>query len=391
MRRSASSRPPHGCAASLLDRSSEPATWRRREAALRDALASDPNCATAYFELSDIKRFSGDDPDLLSMEKLANAPETLPAADRTDVHFALAKAYEDAGRYEDSFMHLERGNRLVRRGLPYDPEIQARLIETIASVFDRTLVERLSGAGDPSTIPVFVVGMPRSGTTLVERIIGNHPQAHGAGELRFLSEIARGPSAPGDPVGAAAALAGLEAARCKKIGADYLKRARALAPKARKIIDKMPSNFLRIGLISVALPNARIIHCSRDPADTCLSCYAQKFGRGQSFSYDLRDLGQYYRLYMRLMEHWRSVLPGRVLDIDYETLVANPEEEARRLVEHCGLSWDPACLRFYDGRSPVRTASASQVRRPVYQSSVARWRRFEPHLAPLLEALAKSR
>ena len=358
------------------------------EAALRSALAIDPDCAVAYFELADIKRFSADDPDLTTLEKVAAASAHRPQSDRTDLHFALAKAYEDAGRYDDAFDQLQRGNRLMRQARPYDGKAQARLFETIASVFDRPLLDRLSGAGDPSERPVFVVGMPRSGTTLVERILGAHPQIHGAGELRHLSEIARGGAAPGDPVAAVAALAGLRAKQCRSMGAEYVRRVRKLSPGAERIVDKMPSNFLRIGLISVILPNARIIHCRREPADTCLSCYAQKFNRGQAFSYDLRDLGRYYRLYAQLMEHWRAVIPSHVLDVDYEKLVTDPEAEARRMVEYCGVPWDPNCLEFHKDRSPVRTASASQVRRPVYRSSVARWRRFESHLEPLLEALA---
>ncbi len=361
------------------------------EAALRDALAVDPDCAVAHFELADIKTFSADDPDLTQLQKVVAAAADRPQSDRTDLHFALAKAYEDAGRYDDAFEELQRGNRLMRQALPYDAKAQARLFEAIASVFDRTLLDRLSGAGDPSNRPVFVVGMPRSGTTLVERILGAHPLVHGAGELRTLSEIARGGAAPGNPVAALEPLAGLRAKQCRSMGAEYVRQVRKLAPDAERIVDKMPSNFLRIGLISVILPHARIIHCRREPADTCLSCYAQKFNRGQAFSYDLRDLGHYYRLYLQLMEHWRAVLPGHVLDVDYEKLVADPEAEARRMVEFCGLPWDPSCLEFHKDRSPVRTASASQVRRPVYRSSVARWRRFEPHLEPLLEALAGDR
>ena len=175
------------------------------------------------------------------------------------------------------------------------------------------------------------------------------------------------------------------------MGRDYVRRIAALDANAERIVDKMPSNFLRIGLISLILPNARIIHCRRDPADTCLSCYKQLFGRGQSFSYDLQDIGRHYKLYLELMDHWRSVLPGRVYDVDYESLVAEPEDQIRRLLDHCGMPWDPACLRFHADRSPVHTASASQVRRPIYKSSIARWRRYERHLEPLLEILDRRR
>ena len=361
------------------------------ETALREALAIDPTCAAAFFELSGFKRFTADDPDILEMQRLSASSPQMPPADRIHLHFALAKALEDAGRYDESFGHLERGNALVHKRLPYDRTAQAHLVETIASVFDDDLLERLSGAGDPSTVPVFVVGMPRSGTTLVERIIGSHPKAHGAGELRHLNDIARGSGVPGDPAAAMAGLAKLDAARCRAMGEEYLGRVKALAPEAARIVDKMPSNFLRVGLIGIILPNARIIHCRRDPADTCLSCYGQYFRRGQAFAYDLRALGHYYGLYAQLMDHWHAVLPGRILDVDYEALVADPEVQTRRLLKHCGLSWDRQCLQFHASPAPVRTASASQVRKPVYRSSVARWRRYESHLGPLLDALANGR
>lgn len=361
------------------------------ESALRDALRIDPICAAAYFELSDIKQFEADDDDLQQMERIAATADELPVPDRIDLHFALAKAREDSGRYDDAFEQLSRGNRLKRDRLAYDSDGQRQLFETIASVFDESLLTRLAGGGNDSTVPVFVVGMPRSGTTLVERMLGSHPQIHGAGELRALSDIARRSSGGGDPVSRTASLAGLDVQQCAAMGRDYIERIAALDANAGRIVDKMPSNFLRIGLISLILPNARIIHCRRDPADTCLSCYKQLFGRGQSFSYDLQDLGRYYVLYLGLMDHWRRVLPGRVYDVDYESLVAEPEDQIRRLLDHCGMPWDPACLRFHADRSPVHTASASQVRRPIYKSSIARWRRYERHLEPLLEILAGRR
>ena len=224
------------------------------ESTLRDALRIDPNCAAAYFELSDIKQFEADDDDLRQMERIAAMADELPVPDRIDLHFALAKACEDAGRYDDAFEQLSRGNRLKRDRLPYDADGQRRLFETIASVFDEKLLTKLAGGGNESTLPVFVVGMPRSGTTLVERMLGSHPRIHGAGELRTLSDIARQSSGDGDPVGRAAGLARLDAQQCATMGGDYVERVAALDASAERIVDKMPSNFLRIGLISLILP-----------------------------------------------------------------------------------------------------------------------------------------
>ncbi|MEE8270756.1 MAG: sulfotransferase [Alphaproteobacteria bacterium] len=357
------------------------------ERAVRRALAIDPGCALAYFELADIKRFDAGDGDLAAMERLATRLDERPVRQRIDLHFALAKALEDAGRYDDASRHLNRGNALMRRLVPFDIARQEALFTTIADVFDEDFAASRDGTGDPSTVPVFVVGMPRSGTTLVEQILGSHPMVTAAGELRDLSRIARGVSGATDPAEAVRGLAALTEADRAAMGRAYVDAVRAVDPDADRVVDKMPSNFLRIGLIAAILPNARIIHCRRDPADTCLSCYQQQFGGGQAFSYDLDDLGRYYRLYRGLIEHWRRVLPGRVLEIDYEDVVADAGGAARRLIAHCDLPWDAACLRFHDSARPVRTASATQVRRPIYSTSVGRWRRFEAHLAPLLRHL----
>lgn len=359
------------------------------ELAIRHALTVDPSCAKAYFELAAIKRFNAEDEDLRRMEQLARQIDRLVESDRLDLHFALAKAYEDVGRFDDAFHHLERGNRLKRKTLRFDEERQAALFAITESVFDEPMLSALANCGDPSAVPIFVVGMPRSGTTLIEQILSSHPGIHGGGELRHLSDIARSAAAGiSDPVEAVARLSKLTPGDCLALGRRYVSQVRVLNTTAERIVDKMPSNFLRLGLISVLLPNARIIHCRRNPADTCLSCYAQLFDRGQSFSYELRDLGRYYRLYRRLMDHWRRVLPGRLLEVDYEDLVSETERETRRLIAYSGLPWDPECLNFHRRRGPVQTASATQVRRPVYGSSVARWRRFEPHLGALLEELA---
>jgi hypothetical protein len=246
---------------------------------------------------------------------------------------------------------------------------------------------RKDGIDDPT--PVFIIGMPRSGTSLIEQILASHPAVFGAGELEEISKLAESSvAAPGARARFPDAVPAMSAQQIRQVGADYIARIRARAPNAKRIIDKMPGNFAFAGLIHLALPNARLIHTRRDAVDTCFSCFSRYFAHGQWFSYDLGELGRYYRGYEALMEHWRNVLPkGVMLEVDYEQVVADLEHEARRIVEHCGLEWDDACLAFYETQRPVRTASASQVRQPIYGTSVGRWRPYEPFLGPLLEAL----
>jgi hypothetical protein len=244
-------------------------------------------------------------------------------------------------------------------------------------VFDRNLLEKLQGAGDPSSTPVFVLGMPRSGSTLIEQILASHPQIHGAGETEDLAECL--------PAGFPECLSTADASAIREIGRAYLSR---LPQGRQRVVNKLPHNFLRIGLIRLALPNARIIHTERNPLDTCVSCYSKLFTAGQNFSYDLGELGRYYRLYSGLMDHWRSVLPAdAMLHVAYEDVVEDLEGQARRLIEYCGLPWDDRCLDFYKTNRTVRTASAVQVRKPLFRSSVERWKKYEAGLGPLLSEL----
>jgi hypothetical protein len=251
-------------------------------------------------------------------------------------------------------------------------------------VFTAEALRKGRGFGDPSAVPVFIIGMPRSGTTLVEQILATHPKVYGAGELD-------------DFQAAVASLRGLNRARTglgveelRWISTRYLERVRAIAPAAERITDKMPANFRYVGLIHLVLPNARIIHIRRDPIDTCLSCFSILFAHDHFFTYDLVELGRYYRAYATLMEHWREVLPleqEQMLEVQYEELVVNFEALARRIVAHCGLEWDDACLEFHKTQRPIWTASVDQVRRTIYRSSIGRWRPHEGMLRPLSEAL----
>lgn len=352
-------------------------------AAFEAAVGIDPRRASFQLGLAGSKRFTRDDPHLARMEELAGKLASMPDADRMHLHFALGKALADAGEHDRSFTHLLAGNSIKRRQIAYDEAATLRRFESIRDAFNAPM--RGDEAGAASARPIFVIGMPRSGTTLIEQILASHPDVFGAGERADFRHAVEAVLGDGHPEAAP----GAPASRLRAIGNRYLDGVGALAPsRARRIVDKMPTNFLFAGMIAMALPNARIIHASRDPADTCVSCFATLFRGELPFTYELGELGRYYRAYEALMAHWREVLPpGMMLDMRYEDLIDDLPPAAQRLIAHCGLEWDPACLDFHRTERPVLTASAGQVRRPLYRTSVGRWRAYGDRLRPLLDAL----
>ncbi|HEY2480868.1 MAG TPA: tetratricopeptide repeat protein [Caulobacteraceae bacterium] len=323
------------------------------------------------------------------VSRLADDLDQLAPDKRPPAMFAMAKALEDRGEFDRAFAFMAQANAVVRASLTVDIAAVERRFNTIAKAFDGPLLERLKDAGSADERPIFIFGMPRSGTTLIEQILSAHPAVKGAGELLNLSDAITAQSTPGRTTYEALAKT-LNGADCRFIAQTYLD---SLPPALRgqvRITDKGMANFEHLGLIHLCLPNARIIHCRRDPRDVCLSCYSRRFNNGQGYAYNLVELGRYWRARDRLMSHWRAVLPpGRVLEVSYEAVVEDPEAWSRRLIAHCGLEWDDACLRFHESRRPVNTASLAQVRRPIYASSVGRWRRFARHLGPLLQALGE--
>jgi tetratricopeptide (TPR) repeat protein len=357
--------------------------------AFERAVALAPRRADLYRGLAESKQFVPGDPHLDVMEQLAGEMSSLSENEQMELHFALGSAYEDVGRHEQAFGHLLQGNALKRRRIDYDEAATFKMFERIAAVFTPELMQRNRGVGDPSPVPVFIVGMPRSGTTLVEQVLASHPAVFGAGERKDLNMAMAGAfghdaASPAFPEG----FASFTPEEFRQIGTRYLERLVPLAPAASRITDKMPANFRFAGLIHLVLPNARIIDIRRDPIDTCLSCFSKLFAGRQLYTYDLGELGRHYRAYERLMAHWRRLLPdGVMLDVQYEELVADFANQARRIVAHCGLGWDDACLAFHETQRPVRTASATQVRQPLYGSAVGRARPYEAMLTPLLEAL----
>jgi hypothetical protein len=318
-------------------------------------------------------------------ETLADEGATSPQ-DRTQLHFMLSAAYLRSGNTSRVMPHLHAGNRIKRSMIDYDPDKALRYMSAIAATFPSTLVRRAAGHG--SAIPIFVAGIPRSGTTLVEQILASHPRVHGAGELGAMTAMEK--SLAGNyrkpyPYFAA----DFEARDQRAAGLKYLALIGELPAGKQHIVDKMPANALFAGLIHLMLPNARMILCQRNPLDTCFSCYSTLFAGRQNFSYDLGELGRYYRAHDALMAHWRRVLPEKnFLAINYEDLVEDIEGVARRLIAFCGLGWSDNCLRFHESTRPVRTASMLQVRKPLYRSSIGRWRPFQAELKPLFEGLA---
>jgi tetratricopeptide (TPR) repeat protein len=359
---------------------------RAYEAAIEVA----PHRAELYLSLADCKRFTKGDPHLIAMEAMAREADELPESERVNLHFALAKALADIGEYARSFGELLAGNSLKRQRLTYDEAAALQKFERVRAVFTPELIRDRRVEGEPSSVPVFVIGMMRSGTTLIEQILASHPQVFGAGERADLKQAVEAVvSRRADRLaGYPEAVAALSAKQMRQIGVHYLANIRKNRARAARIIDKMPTNFLFAGLIATVLPNARIIHARRDPVDTCLSCLSTMFRGDLPFTYDPGELGRYYRAYEALMRHWREALPpGAMLEVDYEELVGDLEGEARRLIAHCGLDWDPACLSFHTTERVVSTASAAQVRQPIYRSSVGRGHAYGEALRPLLDAL----
>ncbi|NEU96124.1 tetratricopeptide repeat protein [Bradyrhizobium uaiense] len=364
------------------------------ENAYLEALRLDPAVASVYVNLADSRKFVAGDPHLVAMEALAAKSERLSKTDRMQIDFALGKAYADLQDYPRSFRHLHAGNAAKRATIGYDETAAFALFDHIERIFTPDMIEAKSGSGDPSQVPIFVVGMPRSGTTLIEQIIASHPMVHGAGELQTLHDVVltvRGTD--GCTIPYPEFVPALDEAALRQIGRDYVARLgevarREASPTVQRVTDKMPSNYYFLGLIHLALPQAKIIHAVRDPVDTCVSCFSKLFSAEQNHTYDLGELGRYYRRYERLMTHWCRVLPaGSVLDVRYEDVVGDLQSQAQRIIAHCGLPWDDRCLSFHRTERPVRTASATQVRKPIYRSAVGRWRVYEDQLEPLLTAL----
>ncbi len=358
--------------------------------AYRASIRQLPRLGEAWWSLANLKTFRFEAADLEAMKAQLERTD-ISAEDRFHLHFALGKALEDAGDFAASFDHYRQGNALRRAGIDYDPEETTAHMRRSRALFTHAFFAERAGWGAAADDPIFVVGLPRSGSTLVEQILASHSEVEGTMELPDIIAIARrlgGRRRRDDPSRYPEALAGLGAAEVRALGEEYIERTRIQRKLGRRLfIDKMPNNFAHVGLIHLILPNARIIDARRHPLGCCFSGFKQHFARGQSFTYDLRDIGRYYADYVALMAHVDAVLPGRVHRVIYERMVEDPEREVRALLDYCALPFEDACLRFYETQRAVRTASSEQVRLPIFTEGVDHWRNYEPWLEPLKSAL----
>ena len=367
------------------------------EADYDTALKLDPADGRAWLNRSDLRVQSADRNHLQDLEAaLSGGPDDWRF--RVPLRYALAKEYEDLGDHSRAWHHLHAGAQLRRRHLQYDPQVDLDTVEWLIEAYPQVLPAPEPQAG-AATQPIFIVGLPRTGSTLVDRILGSHSEVYSAGELtdlgvgvieRAREQLPRRPGAPARPSRRDLVMASAHI-DFKTLGADYLRRVQPrLPPRAApwlRFTDKLPLNYLYCGLIARALPDARIVHVTRHPLAVCHAMYKVLFDQGYPFSYDLGEIADYYIGYRRLMAHWQTRLPGRIHEVAYEDLVAEPARESRALVQAVGLGWQDRCLQSHQNRAPVATASASQVRRPIYTSSVALWRRYEAQLAPVRSRL----
>jgi tetratricopeptide (TPR) repeat protein len=359
-------------------------------AAYRRAIALAPSLGEAWWSLANLKIVKLGPEDVAAMESALARPG-LAEADRLHLHFALGKALEDAGDPERAFRHYEEGNSLRRASIDYDADEVTAHVDRSIALFTPAFFAARAGRGCPAPDPIFILGMPRAGSTLVEQILASHPLVEGTMELPDIPALARrmaGPKEEGGDDRYMEKLAALSADALRAMGEEYLERTRVQRREGRPhFIDKMPNNWVHIGLIHLILPGAKIIDARRHPLDCCVSNFRQHYARGQGFSYSLTDMGRYYSDYVRLMAHVDRVLPGRVHRVIHERLLDDPEGEVRALLAYLGLDFDPACLAFHENKRAVRTASSEQVRRPINREGVGQWRAFEPWLGPLNEAL----
>jgi tetratricopeptide (TPR) repeat protein len=359
-------------------------------AAYRRAISMDPTLGEAFWSMANLKTFRFTASDVSAMRH-AVMSSTLPDEDRLHFEFALGKALEDACDHAVAFAHYERANALHRRCHPYPSDENSRFIARCKREFTRDYFAARQGAGAPARDPIFIVGLPRAGSTLIEQILSSHSAIEGTVELPDIPQIAReliGRDAKAHEGRFFEALAELDGAKLRTLGERYLESTRIHRKRGLPFfIDKMPNNCLYVGLIQLILPNAKIIDARRHPLGCCFSAFKQHFARGQGFTYSLTDLGRYYRDYVELMRHFDTVLPGRVHRVFYEAMVEDTEAETRRLLEYCGLPFETQCLRFYENARPVRTASSEQVRQPIFKDGMDHWRNFEPWLDPLKREL----
>ena len=356
-------------------------------AAFRSSIEANPLHAEAYWNLANLKTFRFEDSEVDDMLALVG-DERIPPDGQVQLNNALGLEFEGRKDFDRAFEYIDRGNRLRRESEFYDRVENEEMVDNSIEIFTRQFFDDNADRGDPDPAPIFIVGLPRSGSTLIEQILSSHSMVDGTHELRDLGATIRsdritGSFNPRYPKN----LENIDDHGFRRLGGEYIRRTRRYRGDRPLFTDKNPNNYVHSGLIHLILPNAKIIDARRHPLDSCLGSYKQLFAQGQPFSYDLVELGEYYLQYQRLMDHWHAVLPGRVLAVEYEEVVADLEGQVRRILEFCELPWEDGCLRFHETERAVKSASSEQVRQPIYSTAVHTWRRYEAHLDPLIEVL----
>jgi tetratricopeptide (TPR) repeat protein len=355
----------------------------------RASIESNPGFARAYDNMVRSRRMTKDDLALAEpIETIASDP-TRDDESRLIARFALGKIYDDCKNYDEAFVNYAAGNALKRRLVDFDAGEHSAWVDRVIQEFDAEFFRKHSGAGSPSQRPLFVIGMIRSGTSLVEQILASHSQVFGAGEMLEVTRLAADlPALLETSAAYPECVEELDGSTISAAANEYLQYIDKRDNQALRVVDKLPTNFLHLGLIVTLFPNVHIVHSRRDAIDVCLSIYFQRFAQGHNYAYDFDDIAAYYADYERLMAHWKKVLPVEIYDIRYESLLEDLEGESRRMLDFCGLTWEGACLAFHESRRPVRTASSWQVRQPIYKTAKARWKNFESHLHGLMKALS---
>ena len=347
-----------------------------------DALDSNKQEYVAYYGLAYCKKYTKDNGDIIS--------ELTKYSDNNNlINFSLGKIYNDIEDYDNAFKYYNKANEYKNNKLAYYAEDNTEIIDSIINTLSKELIDRLMVDGNESQLPVFILGAPRSGTTLLEQIISSHPQIYGGGELRYLSRLAKKYSKSNPEITYPCRIKNLTTDNIKKESDDYLKMLKSLNNKedTLRITDKMPHNYLYIGYIKILFPKAKIIHCIRNPLDTCLSIYFQAFSLDNQYSFNLKNIGNWYKDYLRLMEYWNGLFCDEILNVEYIDIVNNIDKAAKKIINYCELEWDDKCLEFYDTKRDVRTASQWQVRQPIYRTSLDIWKNYDKYIGPLKEVL----
>ena len=353
----------------------------------KKCIEAQPLFSEAYWSLANLKTYSFDDDEIKNMEKHVQSQDLTPAS-KAFFHIAIANAKEKQMKYGEAWYHFHTGNELRRTSEIYDSVTTQVTHDALIETFDEEFVNSTKGSGCQSDAPIFILGLPRSGSTLIEQILASHSQVEGTRELPDISLLGRRLTKSKPPgIKYPDAVKHMTDEEKTEYGESYLETSKRYRTDKPRFIDKMPNNFAHIGFIKTILPNAKIINAKRHPLDSCVSSFKQLFYKGQSWSYDLFEIGEYYLEYERMMDHWHSLYPGEIYDIQYENIVNNQEDESRALIEYCGLDWEDSCLKFYENKRSVNTASSEQVRQPIYKGAMYAWKNYESEIGALKDIL----